>query len=147
MGRPSLYTEELAIEIVEEISTSNMGLYRLCEAHDHWPDYSTVKRWINNHSEFRANYARAREEQADFIADEIIEIADSADKESYNEARLQVDARKWKASKLYPKVYGEKIQQEITGDLKHYVIAVPKQPEDETEWLEAQKVKLIEGKK
>ncbi len=31
--------------------------------------------------------------------------------------RLQVDARKWYAGKLRPKVYGDKIQQEHSGEV------------------------------
>ena len=151
MGRPSSYTPELAAEILEELASTNIGLHRLCnQIHAHWPSFETIKRWLRSNAEFRANYALAREEQADFLCDELIDLADSArgtPAEEVNAVRLMVDTRKWTASKLFPKKYGEKIQQEITGDLKHYVIAVPKQPEDETEWLEAQKVKLIEGKK
>jgi hypothetical protein len=63
--------------------------------------------WLALDAEFAAQYARAREEQADYYADEIIEIADTA--EDANLARLRIDARKWKASKLRPKKYGEKI--------------------------------------
>ncbi len=54
-----------------------------------------------------AQYARAREEQADFYADEIVTIADTEPDAAT--ARVRVDARKWVASKLKPKRYGDKL--------------------------------------
>lgn len=57
---------------------------------------------------FRDQYARAKEIQLEQMADEILTIADSADADTYNAARLQVDSRKWLLSKLVPKKYGEK---------------------------------------
>ena len=60
----------------------------------------------------------AREEQADGFADEIIDIADSVTPETGEvaKAKLQIDARKWKASKLAPKKYGEKL--ELDADMR-----------------------------
>jgi hypothetical protein len=71
------------------------------------PDTETVRKWLREFPDFLANYARAREEQADFYADEMVTIADES-KDS-NKARLQIDARKWKASKMAPKKYGDKL--------------------------------------
>ncbi|MRT15310.1 hypothetical protein GJV07_24135 [Enterobacteriaceae bacterium RIT711] len=75
-------------------------------------------------------YARAREVQAEILAEEIIEIADDSsgdvfvdddgreqtNHERVARSRLRVDARKWYASKLAPKRYGDRIQhdQKIT---------------------------------
>jgi Bacteriophage Sf6, terminase small subunit-like/Arm DNA-binding domain len=62
---------------------------------------------------------QAREDQADTLADEIITIADSvrecADSAKVNAARLAVDARKWVAAKLKPKVYGERVEAALSG--------------------------------
>ena len=95
------------------------------------PSTSVVYRWLSDdeHKEFRDNYAQAREQQADLLADEIIEIADDSsgdvievngkvvmDHEFAARSRLRVDARKWKASKLAPKKYGDKI--ELGGEIK-----------------------------
>ena len=57
---------------------------------------------------FATQYARARQEQADALADSVVHIADTTD--DPNKARLQIDARKWYAGKVRPKVYGEGIQ-------------------------------------
>lgn len=58
-------------------------------------------------------YARAREDQADYIAGEVLEIADT--EPDPNKARVRIDARKWAAGKLKPKVYGDRIQ--LDGDM------------------------------
>lgn len=67
-------------------------------------------------------YARARARQAEHYASEIIEIADTA--EDAQLARLQVDARKWVASKLLPKVYGDKQEIEHSGKIESITVNV-----------------------
>lgn len=69
------------------------------------PCPSMIFRWLETHDSFRERYARAREIQATIYADEILTIADTC--EDANKARLQVDARKWHASKTSPKVWGD----------------------------------------
>lgn len=66
----------------------------------------TVMKWLRERPEFADQYARAREEQAESYADEIVQIAD--DEPDPAKARVRVDARKWVASKLKPKKYGER---------------------------------------
>lgn len=114
-GRPSKYCPALIQEICEAIAHSSKGLHRLCKANKGWPHPAQIVRWLDKYPEFRIQYARAREEQAEFLAEEIIAIADETDASNWASARLRVDARKWAASKLAPKRYGEKITQEVTG--------------------------------
>jgi hypothetical protein len=80
---------------------------------------STLFRWLADDEVFREQYARAKEVQAELMADEIISIADGNDDVRGNvdvqRDRLRVDARKWVAAKLLPKKYGERVVQEITG--------------------------------
>lgn len=62
-------------------------------------------------------YARARSDQAHAIAEDALSIADeqALTPEAIQRNRLRVDARKWMASKIAPRLYGEKITQEISG--------------------------------
>jgi len=91
------------------------------------PDIQTVYAWMFKDPKFLTQYTRAREEQADTLADEIIAIADETpemvevkDKDgNVIDHRLdsaflawqknRIDARKWTAMKLKPKKYGEKL--------------------------------------
>ncbi len=128
--RPSDYSEVIADEICEELA-SGRSLVQICESKD-FPHTSTVYRWLEAHESFRDKYARARELQAERYAAEIIALADTpvearkvvmkADGgeeitigDAVDRTRLQIDARKWYASKLAPKKYGDKVQQEVSG--------------------------------
>ena len=92
--------------------------------------YQTLSDWIYKDSERAGMYAHAREERADALADEIVSISDEQEvKANYNgedvtlvldatavaRNRLRVDARKWAAAKLKPRVYGDKSTTELTG--------------------------------
>ena len=107
-GRPSKYSDEMAEKICEKIANGR-SLRSIC-AEDGMPPMKTIYRWLEANEEFRHQYARARDKQADYFAEEIIEIADSAEAESaaVSKAKLQIDARKWAASKIAPKKYGDK---------------------------------------
>jgi hypothetical protein len=79
------------------------------------PSYAKVMLWLDEkhpdfHSEFLERYAYARERQAEYFGDETKEIADNCEEtpEAINKARLRIDQRKWFASKLAPKKYGDK---------------------------------------
>lgn len=131
MGRPSKYSKEIAEKICNEIAHGK-SLVAICKTAG-IPDYSTVLRWLAANEEFRGNYARAREEQAEYYAQEIIEIADEipicqvpdpdggvserVDAAGIQRNKLRVDARKWIACKLLPKKYGEKVGVEVSGEL------------------------------
>lgn len=122
-GRPTDYTHELAVQICTHIA-HGMPLTKLCKING-MPDVSTVYRWLaeSSKADFREMYTRAREDQADTLADEIVEIADDtandtlhtedgkayANSEWINRSRLRVDARKWVAAKLKPRKYGDKL--------------------------------------
>ena len=130
-GRPEKYTDELFNEICDEISHSDKGLVFICK--DKGINAKTFYDWIASDTELSNKYARCRELQAEFLADEIIEISNTTiegvvietddngrTKEKKGDMlghrRLQIDARKWKASKLYPKKYGDKLDVTTQGE-------------------------------
>jgi hypothetical protein len=108
LGRPSSYDPQVGDSICVRLE-SGESLLKIC-SDEGFPDRSTVFRWLAKHEDFRANYARARIIQAEVMIDEITAIADSATAEDYNPARLRVETRKWIASKVLPKVYGDAMQ-------------------------------------
>jgi hypothetical protein len=132
-GRPSSYTDEMAQVICDRIA-SGESLRKICESSG-MPNKKTVLAWLKNenNSQFRTHYAQAREEQADFYAAEIVEISDDGSNDTYTDddgnvrtnsevvarSRLRVDARKWYASKLAPKKYGDRM--ELAGDKENPV--------------------------
>jgi len=117
-GRPSKYTKALADKICARIAQGE-SLRKICEDKA-MPNIASVINWRREKPEFFAHYTKAQEDRADHYADEIVEIADTA--EDAAKARLQVDARKWVASKLKSKAYGEKVTQEHTGGVSIQVV-------------------------
>lgn len=123
IGRPSTFTQDLADRICAELADGR-SLRSICR--EGWaPSTQTVFRWLREHDGFRDQYARAKEESADALIEEMAEIADmppaytaegKIDPADVNNRRLQIDTRKWLASKLKPKRYGDKL--ELAGDAK-----------------------------
>src|SRR5436853_6196862 len=74
-GRPSDYTLETALEICARLA-DGQSLRAICRD-EAMPDARTVFRWLEANESFRQQYARAREAQADALADEIVDIADT----------------------------------------------------------------------
>jgi len=114
-GRPTLYNDAVTNEICSRLSSGD-SLITICKD-KHMPVIETVRTWLGQEDkqDFTVRYARARQEQADHYADEMLAIA--RDEPDVNRARLQIDTRKWIASKLKPKKYGDKITQEHTGNI------------------------------
>ena len=114
-GRPSDYLVEVADDICSLLA-SGESLNSICKKTG-FPNRSTVYRWLREHDEFRNNYARASDDRADGIFEEMLDIADSAEEEtaSIAKARLQIEARKWILGKMNPKKYGDKQTVEMTG--------------------------------
>jgi len=138
-GRPKSRTdaEIKAMQrlICLQISTSSQSirtiLKTLSNKVDKVPHLATVMNWLIEDKEFLDQYTRAKEEQCEYMAEEILDISDDSsldmaftedgkqyvDREHINRSRLRVDTRKWILSKLKPKKYGERIGLEHSGDV------------------------------
>lgn len=122
-GRPSDYTPELANHICELLETGD-SLRQIC-ARDGMPDRTTVTRWLDRHPQFAAKYARAREEQAEHMDDLILETANNCHEENAQAARVKIAAYQWRAAKLKPKKYGDRVEHNHTHSLAEMLGAVP----------------------
>ena len=127
-GQPSKYTQAIGDKICELLaagkSLNEVGVT------PGMPAKSQILRWAA-HSDnvgFRDQYAKAMEIRLESMADDLIDIADDGrndwmerngeqvtNPEALNRSRLRCDVRKWALSRLLPKKYGDKIQQEISG--------------------------------
>lgn len=121
------YTKELGKQICDALANSEDGIRLICQNTRHFPTLSTVKEWRHTYPEFGALYEKAKLKQALHFAEDIIDISDNLidafittekgavpNPVAVQHARLRIDTRKWIACKLLPKVYGDKVQQEIT---------------------------------
>lgn len=118
MGRPSIFSDDFAEDICEHLADGN-SLRSWCLADENRPSYGTVMRWLAEREGFRDNYARAREYQAhndaDLIADVRKQVA-SGDL-SPEQGRVIIDSLKWTAGRRAPKVYGDKLDVAVSGDV------------------------------
>jgi hypothetical protein len=131
MGRPTIFTQELADRICEKVATSSFGLGKLCQTFEWLPDKDTINVWRYQKPDFSLQYNKAKLAQAELMAEEILEIADDgkndwmeslSDEEKglgwrFNgehsaRSRLRVETRKWLAAKLLPRTYGPLVEAE-----------------------------------
>lgn len=126
IGRPTIFTPELMDKICHELSQGK-SMRTVCKDPD-MPDPATIFRWLRTNEEFCKQYARAKEESADAMSEEILDISDGAvnlavevdPKASgavVQAARLQVDTRKWLMSKMKPKRYADKLDLSSGGEV------------------------------
>ena len=106
MARPSIYSAELCDAICERLATGE-SLVSICKD-GAMPGLRTVMRWAADNEAFAVEYDLARAAQAEAMDDLIAKIAANAGSDPHA-ARVQLDAAKWRASKLAPKKYGDKI--------------------------------------
>lgn len=127
------YSIEVVDKICQEIETSEKGLNQILNKPE-YPTVSSFMRWLQDESkpEVRELYARAKRMQAEFIADQLIMIADDSsndydytddgrvveNREFVNRSKLRVDTRKWLLAKLNPKKYGDRVETEHSGEIK-----------------------------
>lgn len=149
------YSLEIVESICEMIENSDFGIRKILASSPDFPSMSEFYKWLKEHEEARELYEEAKQFQIRNLAEDLLEIADEPVKHFYkdeqynctrvdsavvNLSRARVDARKWLLSKLNPKVYGDKISQEITGKdggaIKHagFVAVVPAEAESIEEW-------------
>ena len=89
------------------------------------PSYAWAKLQLRTDPELKAAYQQAVEDRADRLAEELMELADTPMPEGLDgpgrsawvqQMRLRVDVRKWAASKLKPKTYGERLDLSVTQE-------------------------------
>lgn len=122
--RPPLYTKELAGLICAQLAMGK-SLRSVCKQ-DWIPCLQTIFSWFRVYPEFLEQYTIAKQESADALVEEIMDIADDwsndwmesndpnnpwykFNNEHYQRSRVRIDVRKWVASKMKPKKYGDKL--------------------------------------
>lgn len=115
------YTDDMGDKICEEL-TKGRSLLQIC-LDPGMPTRDAVNHWVLTNKDFHHKYTRAREAQSDYLVDEIIKIADieftAEERKSpglinalMQQRKLQTDSRKWYASKVMPKRYGDKTDEQ-----------------------------------
>lgn len=116
--------------LCERIASCSLSIVTILgEGHEgnNLPNYTAIKEWIAADEGFATQYARAKEDQAEYLSEELLDIVDAdpsimpmtgaLDGASVQHARLRADTRKWLMSKLKPKKYGDKVALDHSGNI------------------------------
>lgn len=109
-GNAFAWSEEIEDEILRRISMGEAVTVICGPDRDGWlPSEPTFYKRVTSDEDFFKRYMRAREIQGHREFEETLTIADGASAESVSVDKLRIDTRKWRAGKLAPKAYGDKV--------------------------------------
>lgn len=130
-GRPTTYSQDLAEMILARLE-DGQTLKQICED-PIMPGARTVAGWRFEHPDFGKQLESVHYVIADTAVAEVLQIADDSEgdwvetctpsgetklnfiPENVQRSKLKVISRQWIAEKYAPKVFGNKITQELTG--------------------------------
>jgi len=143
-GRPSSYNAETATTLCGYLAEGE-SLRTACK-HDGMPVPSTVFMWMRTNPEFSKQYEQAKQEAADAMAEELLDIADDGSNdymekldeagnaagyrvngEHIQRSRLRTDVRKFLMAKMKPKKYGDAIAFTAPAGVPMFVVNYPKE--------------------
>lgn len=112
------WTEKLKDEIVAGLETHS--LRKLCLLNPHLPCRDSITDYMAKDAEFSTRCARAREDHAEVMDDKILEVAEKVENGALDPraGSVIISAYQWRASKLKPKKYGDKIDHTVEIDVK-----------------------------
>lgn len=113
------YTTELGLKVcaaMVEGANGKNSLRAVCKKAG-MPSRATVYRWLEEHPEFVEMYNKATTMRAHGYVDEMVDIAEEAPetKEGVLKAKLRIYAREKYAAKIAPRLYGERVTQQLVG--------------------------------
>lgn len=99
---------------------------------DGFPPRWRIYEWFKEQPDFADNYARAREDRADWRSSKIDEVVTQMLNAQIEPqaARVAIDAHKWQAGKEKPKVYGDKLQTENETKLSGQIVVATAEDKD-----------------
>lgn len=120
-------SEEQGAAVLKAMAEEGATLRRACK--EAGCSKTSFLRWKDESRERTDRYARARDAQIEYWADELIDISDdnsrdvrvlhngteTVDYEVVARSKLRTDNRKWLLSKLRPEKYGEHTKVELSG--------------------------------
>ena len=118
------YSDDQKIDVLNRVCSQMIegkSLRSIFKSED-MPDLSTFFDWINKNEDFSNRYARAMELRAQMMFEDILDESEKkpdlmeskfgvcVDPASVQNRRLLIDTKKWAASKMLPKKYGDNLE-------------------------------------
>lgn len=127
-GRPFKYDRIKVMKRLVQYMSAGMTLKEACQQPD-MPNQAVILEWVTFDDNITELYLRARRAWSLYQAEKIVEIADDesrdqvpdgkggfkSDNTAVNRDNLRVRTRQALMSRYHPKVFGEKIEQQVTG--------------------------------
>lgn len=125
MARPSEYNFKICEEICAEVA-NGFNIKTVLKSKDEYPTFQTWCNWKREHKELFDLYIKSIQDKADSVEEELETIYDMLKAKEIDpaSANVLIQTLKWKASKYYPKMFGDKIQQEHSGEVTTNVISL-----------------------
>lgn len=125
MARLTEYDYVLCVEICDKLADGD-NIKRILNSDTNYPNWTTFRRWKQLNSELSTLYINSQQDKAIALENELDDLRDmllskEIDASTYNTLAQTI---KWKMAKFYPKVFGDKIQQEHSGELKTTIISL-----------------------
>ncbi len=119
MARLSEYNFDMCIEICSKVAEGG-NIKTILKSEYEYPDFQTWCNWKRKHSELFDLYIKSMQDKAEALEEEMdtyrtMLLAKEIDASTYN---TLVQTLKWKMAKFYPKMFGEKIHNEHSGEIK-----------------------------
>lgn len=137
MARPSEYNFEMCEKICEEVA-NGFNIKTVLSSDDSYPTFPTWCKWKREHTELFNLYVNSmqdKSESADEELDQIYSMLKSGEIEP-STANVLIQTIKWRMAKWYPKMFGDKLQQEHSGEIKTTpteLKVIIRKPEEEEE--------------
>lgn len=118
-GRPTTYNPEIASIVCQRVATNPVGINRLCKMFDDMPDPTTIFLWRHTHPLFSLQYLEAKKFQSELMVEELEELLEDVHYYTDDKGQERIDPpsvalvtakannRKWVASRLAPKIWGD----------------------------------------
>ncbi len=109
MARPSEYDIDVCNEICNKIAEGD-NIKNILNSDDNYPSFPTWCKWKRENTELLNLYVNSMQDKADSVDALIDEIWDGCKNGTYDASTTNVliQTLKWKASKYYPKMFGDK---------------------------------------
>lgn len=114
MARLTEYNFDLCIDICDQIAEGK-NIIEVLESDDKYPSWSTFRRWKRDNDELQTLYVNSIQDKSEYLLFEMSQIEKELRVKmiDHSSANVLIQTLKWKASKFYPKMFGDKIQQDV----------------------------------
>lgn len=109
MARLSEYDFEMCKEICAEVA-NGFNIKTVLKSKNEYPTFQTWCNWKRQNTELFDLYIKSIQDKADSVEEELESIYDGLKAGTYDAstANVLIQTLKWKASKYYPKMFGDK---------------------------------------